>query len=75
MLLKELLLEMEDEVRSFPFPRVSRNLGADFSRLQLHGAISTEFYDPVFCPEDKAYLTSQGHSVLSGDVSRASAGA
>ncbi|KWU41110.1 hypothetical protein RHOSPDRAFT_30639 [Rhodotorula sp. JG-1b] len=46
VLLKELLLEMEDE---------------------LHGAISTEFYDPVFCPEDKAYLTSQGHSVLSGD--------
>lgn len=69
MLLKELLLEMEDEVRSFPFLRSSRDLGADFSRLQLHGDISTEFYDPVFSPEDKAYLTSRGHSVLSGDVS------
>ncbi|TKA56254.1 hypothetical protein B0A53_01545 [Rhodotorula sp. CCFEE 5036] len=46
VLLKELLLEMEDE---------------------LHGDISTEFYDPVFSPEDTAYLTSQGHSVLSGD--------
>lgn len=46
-----------------------RGLGADFSHLQLHGDISTEFYDPVFSPEDEAYLTSQGHSVLSGDVS------
>ncbi|BGP22635.1 SRR1 family protein [Rhodotorula toruloides] len=27
--------------------------------------IPTEFYDPVFAPEDTAFLTSQGHAVLS----------
>ncbi|BGO97515.1 hypothetical protein RTG_01534 [Rhodotorula toruloides ATCC 204091] len=27
--------------------------------------IPTEFYDPVFTPEDTAFLTSQGHTVLS----------
>ncbi|GAA5978264.1 hypothetical protein JCM10908_004291 [Rhodotorula pacifica] len=46
VLLKELLLEMEDE---------------------LDREVPTQFYDPVFTPEDETYLTAQGHSVLSGD--------
>ncbi|BGP13713.1 hypothetical protein JCM10213_007101 [Rhodosporidiobolus nylandii] len=38
---------------------------------ELDGVIDAdtkvEFYDPVFSPEDAAFLTSQGHSVLSAE--------
>lgn len=30
--------------------------------------IPTEFYDPVFTPEDTAFLASKGHTVLSSPV-------
>ncbi|BGP29879.1 hypothetical protein JCM10296v2_001628 [Rhodotorula toruloides] len=33
--------------------------------VQIDEDIPTEFYDPVFTPEDTAFLTSQGHTVLS----------
>ncbi|GAA5868887.1 hypothetical protein JCM3774_006782 [Rhodotorula dairenensis] len=34
---------------------------------ELDDDIPTSFYDPVFSPEDAAYLKSRGHAVLSGD--------
>ncbi|GAA5904591.1 hypothetical protein JCM8208_004824 [Rhodotorula glutinis] len=34
---------------------------------ELDETMPTEFYDPVFSPEDAAFLSAQGHKVLSSD--------
>ncbi|GAA5837577.1 hypothetical protein JCM9279_006796 [Rhodotorula babjevae] len=34
---------------------------------EIDETVPTEFYDPVFSPEDAAFLSAQGHKVLSSD--------
>ena len=36
--------------------------------MQIDETVPTEFYDPVFSPADAAFLSAQGHKVLSSDV-------
>lgn len=66
ILLKEVLEELEGVVRPlYLYPSSSQELTHD---LQLDKNVKTEFYDPVFTPEDAAFLASEGHSVLSAEV-------